>query len=236
MTTVPMADTVGPSSKYIPLSFAKAGGYRTGSAEVIWSAGDVARFKTTSLVSIDQSASLSEYSQGLADVADVETGAGTIESFIQAAHNRVRLGKSNNLYIDFANLPGAVTAIEGAGLDLAKINFWVADWNMNQAEASAMVGAYHLQLGNGKAVTINIVAVQWASPTSNPNTILPGTNPELTLKQSNVDLSETDPNWFPFVAPTPPPVVTTKTGVVVTNDLETFRVVSVDSGANWKKH
>lgn len=48
-----------------------------------------------------------------------------------------------------------------------------------------------------------IVAYQWASPTSNPNTILPGTS--RTLKEANVDLSVTLPSWHPIPGHTPAP-------------------------------
>jgi len=46
-----------------------------------------------------------------------------------------------------------------------------------------------------------VVAVQWASPTSNPDTIVTG---DVTLKDANVDLSVTLPDWHPVPAVKPP--------------------------------
>lgn len=41
-----------------------------------------------------------------------------------------------------------------------------------------------------------IVAYQWASPSSNPGTLLPGT--ALTIKQAGADLSVVKPGWLPL--------------------------------------
>jgi hypothetical protein len=223
-----MADSVGPSSKNIPTTFSKVAGYSTGGENVIWTTADAERFKTSSVIDIDQSQSLLRFGQGVSDVADIETGAGTITAFIVAAENRVKLGKRNGLYCSFDSLPANVEAIGRSSVSISTVDFWVANWNLNQAEASAFVGLYTV---NG--LKINVVAVQWASPTSNPDTNLPGSS--LTLKESNVDLSETAENWFPYVPPKPPVVNTTKTGVVVTSDLETYKILSTDSGKSWKQ-
>jgi hypothetical protein len=61
----------------------------------------------------------------------------------------------------------------------------VADWSLSEAEAAKILttsGDYP------------VVAVQWASPTSNPNTLVPGSH--LTLSEANVDLSITVASWF----------------------------------------
>jgi hypothetical protein len=54
------------------------------------------------------------------------------------------------------------------------------------------------------------VGVQWASPSSNPNTVLPGPSGK-TLREANVDLSVVDAGWVPSgmgkaPAPAPKPV------------------------------
>ena len=43
------------------------------------------------------------------------------------------------------------------------------------------------------------MAVQWASPTSNPNTIVPGGTQ--TLADANIDISVTIPSWFAYKPP-----------------------------------
>jgi hypothetical protein len=232
MTTVPMADTVGPDARYIPTQFSKVAAYRTGGPDVLWNPGDAQRFTHTSIVWVDQSATLSVYGHGVAGVADIEKGAGTIVDFIAAAKARQAASKPNCLYCSIDNVPANAEAIAGAGLNVEDIDFWVANWNLNQAQASEFVGSYTITV-NGKQYKINVPAVQWASPSSNPDTPVPFSDPVMTLKDANIDLSETAPNWYPYVAPKPPVVVTTKTGLVVTSDLETFKVVSTDSGKSW---
>jgi len=66
------------------------------------------------------------------------------------------------------------------------VNLWIADWSLSEAEAVRLLstsGAYP------------VVAVQWASPASNPNTTVPGG--AKTLAEANLDLSITIASWFP---------------------------------------
>lgn len=48
-----------------------------------------------------------------------------------------------------------------------------------------------------------IIGYQWASPSSNPATILPGTGK--TLREANADLSVVNAAWMPLPTPPPPP-------------------------------
>lgn len=162
----------------------KVAGYVTGSGGVCWSLQEWDMFPETQTahVRIDQSPSLSLFAAGKADVADVESGAATITTFITAAKSRQKDGLRSTIYIAAASANGAHTQIMNAGL-INVVDWWIADWNLNQTEAMQRLG------------TSNVVAVQWASPTSNPNTILPGT--KLTLSQANADLSVALEGWFP---------------------------------------
>lgn len=231
MSTVPMADTIGADSVNIPPSFQKVAGYDTGAGSVPWQAHAWDRFPKSGHIHIDQSPGLSAYAAGTAAVADVEPGAGTIEAFITATHQRNARGQYGHLYASMANLPAYIGDMIGSGLDLSKTDFWIADWNLSQAEASQLVGTYTISVPGHGDVTINVAAVQWASPISNPHTVLPGST--MTLQAANVDLSETRPDWFAYVPPAPPVPVTTETGIVVTTDLRTVRVMSHDSGKTW---
>lgn len=230
-----MADTVGPDARYIPTKFSKVAGYRTGGPDVMWTPGDAQRFTTSSIVWVDQSSTLASYSQGLAYVADIERGAGTIDAYIAAARTRQSHNLRNCLYASWDNIPALVADIEKASLDIGTTDFWVANWNFDQAQASEFVGVYKLNMGDGKIVDINVPAVQWASPSSNPETIVPFSDPPMNLKDANVDLSETAPNWYPFVVPQPPVVVVTMTGLVVTSGFQTFKVISTDNGKTWRE-
>ncbi|MGP0047848.1 MAG: hypothetical protein ACLPZR_03225, partial [Solirubrobacteraceae bacterium] len=73
---------------------------------------------------------------------------------------------------------------------------WEADWNLSEAEATARLGT---DLGNGAI----IASIQFASPTSNPDTVIPGTS--ITLAQANADLSVTLDAWMAKAAPAPAP-------------------------------
>ena len=86
-----------------------------------------------------------------------------------------------------SGMPAAVSAaLRAAGMPLSKCGAWLANWNLSEAEADAALGT--------AIAGIRIVGVQWASPTSNPGTKVPGSN--LTLAQAQLDLSVTVPGWF----------------------------------------
>lgn len=230
MTTVPMADTIGADAKNIPVTFPKIAWYGTGGGSIPWTAQEVDRFPHSGKVSIDQTPGLAEYAAGKLAVADVEPGAGTIQNFVNGTRLRNARSQMGHGYCSVSNLPVMISAMVAGGLDLTDSDFWVADWNLSQSQASQMVGKYTLTIAGGRVVTIDVASVQWASPTSNPHTILPGTN--LTLLQANVDLSETAPGWFAYVPPKPP---ATETGMVVyvNGGFRSVPVVSHDSGKTW---
>jgi len=229
-----MADTIGADAGNIPASFAKVAGYDTGGGSVPWSMTMWDRFPTSGHVHIDQSPGLTVYgdSHG-AIVADVEPGAGTIANFVVQTMARHARGQWGHVYCSFDTAPLVVGALLAQKVDIARVDFWLANWNLSQSEASQMVGTYDLSIPGHGTVQIEVSAVQWASPSSNPHTLLPGST--LTLQQSNVDLSETRPDWFAYVPPKPPPVPTTETGIVVYENggFKTVPVISHDSGKTW---
>jgi hypothetical protein len=164
----------------------------------------------------DQSPTLADFASGNADGADIENGAGTIVSAVDAAQRREANNWYSWFYISSANLTDARTAVEGA--KLGRVRFIVADWNLSQAEAQTFLA------GND-----DVDAVQWASPSSNPNTVCPGTS--RTRKQLNFDLNATRAGWFIKASqPVPPPV--TQSGLVVTDNPSTMAVTSTD-GKTW---
>lgn len=71
-----------------------------------------------------------------------------------------------------------------------------------------------------------IVAWQWASPTSNPDTIVAD---GVTIRQANCDLSVTLTDWHPIppAAPPAPPAVQTERAIVTLND-QSAAVVDYD--------
>lgn len=164
----------------------------------------------------DQSPTLLEFAAGNADGADIENGAGTIVAAVDAAQKREAMGWYSWFYLSEASLADARTAV--AGSHLTRVRFIVADWSLSQAQAQDFLAAND-----------DTDAVQWASPSSNPNTVCPGTS--RTLAQLNVDLNVTRAGWF-VKASNPPPPPKTMPGVVVQPNLSAITVTSQD-GKVW---
>lgn len=192
-----MIDTTHANVSHIPAATKKIAGYDTGSPDIDWTADDWARFPDAGHVVIDQSAGLAQYAIGKANVADVETGAGTIPEFVKGTQDRISRGQDGWIYGAQATVVYTAGQLTRAGVDLRRVGAWIADWNLSEAEASALLGT---SIGG-----IRVVAVQWASPTSNPATVVPGGSQ--TLREANVDLSVAEAGWFPPERP-PAAVVT----------------------------
>jgi len=191
--------------------------YVTGSGTVPATPAQFAELATrVGVFRYDQSPELLEFAAGNSDGADIENGAGTVVAAVDAAQKREAMGWYSWFYLSEANLADARTAVTGA--NLARVQFIVADWSLSQAQAQAFLAAND-----------DVAAVQWASPTSNPGTICPGTS--RTLAQLNVDLNVTRAGWC-VKASNPPPPPKTMPGVVIQPNLTTMAVTSPD-GKVW---
>ncbi|MGZ6570482.1 MAG: hypothetical protein ACXVHB_05865 [Solirubrobacteraceae bacterium] len=188
---VDMLDTIGANAANIPAGTKKVAIYLTGGGGIAWSNADVAKLQHDDpelqvVVRIDQSNSLLVLPVYL--VKDIEPGASTIAVAIEEARKRAAAGLRTCLYTFEADMGAVRAAVAAAGLE-ARIDYWVADWNLTRAEAIA-----RLQRDP------TLKAIQWASPSSNPHTLVPGTG--RTLAQANIDLSVTRADWP--AAPAPP--------------------------------
>jgi hypothetical protein len=204
MSYVTMLDATGLDAANIPGSAAKVAGYVTGSGVVPWDSADWALFPKAGHVRIDQTAELTAWAAGDADVADMEAGAATQATVIAQGLERQAKGWYSFAYVSQANLAALRSAASAAGLTTLQV--WLADWDLSEAEAAALLGG-------------DVVAVQWASPSSNPATIVPGGT--ATLAEANVDISVTVPAWFAYQP-------ATTSGLVVLPDLSTIKVTSAD--------
>ena len=219
MTAVTMIDATHSHVASVPANVPKVAGYVTGTPDIAWTAQDWSRFPHSGRVRIDQSPSLQHLYAGTADAGDVESLAGTPATFAAAARQRVSHGLLTTAYGSADFLAQVAAALASEGVSLAHVTAWLANWNLNESQAAAMVG----QLVSG----MRCVAVQWASPSSNPRTLVPGTS--ATLATAQVDLSVADGTWFP----SPPAPVPVQDGVVVTSALHVLPVTSVD-GKLWR--
>jgi hypothetical protein len=192
-TKVIMADTISQSAGNIPTSIEKVAGYVTGTRGIRWTSDDWARFseEKTGQVHINQSPASGPM---VGSVLDIETDAWTIADAVKAVGMRHAAGKGTCLYADADMLPALTDALTAAKVDAATTTLWVAAWSLDEDQAADEVGEDYRGF--------RVVAVQYASPSSNPKTILPGT--DKTLKEANVDLSVALASWFP-AKPVPAP-------------------------------
>lgn len=192
MTTT-MIDSIHGTAHNIPATTLKVAGYVTGSTDIRWTEADWQRFPNAGRVRIDEG--YPTFLPLSCDVFGVEPRALSPVQAAMGVATRVEHGiKWTTIYAsDFylSKVEQALVAMgesRGHGWWHGHVNCWLADWNLSEHDAAAKLGT----LIHG----MTCVAVQWASPSSNPSTPLPG-NPSLTLKQANCDLSVTADDWYP---------------------------------------
>jgi len=171
-----MADTIHIAVRSIPAGAQKVAGYVTGSSDVRWTAEDWARFNGVK-VGINQMAGSDPL---LGDVFDVEPGAWSIKEAAQASRERQAHGLEVSLYTSQSLATPLVKACFAVGVTSG--NLWVANWNLSQAEATAIVMHRHQPWP--------VQAVQWAQG-SDPNALIPSSDPML----ATYNLSVTAPSW-----------------------------------------
>lgn len=181
-----MIDTIHDNVGNIPVSTPRVAGYVTGTPDIKWTPRDWGRFPKSGKAPIDQSPGLAAYASSGAMIADIEPLAGTVPAYVRACRERLRAGHTLCFYCSQSIVAQVSAAMVNAKIPLNNCWVWIANWNLSQAEANAVLGT--------TVAGVKVVAVQWASPTSNPRTLVPGST--LTLAEANVDLSVTRPTWF----------------------------------------
>ena len=166
----------------LPPDLIAVAGYVTGTSDIVWDAADFARFPLAGKVRIDQSPGLRLFAEGDADMADLEAGAGTIGTFLDAARQRAAAHHQSAAYISYAGYPDLLAEVKADGL-VPQVRYFIANWNWSAAQAVKMLD------DNGPWA-----GVQFASPSSNPGTLVPGSS--LTLAEANADLSVKRASWF----------------------------------------
>ena len=207
-------------------------GYCSGIDGVPWVSTDWAKYAGRRLCRTYQGAGTFPGIGGF-DEIDVEFGAVTPQQAADLIEQRVKGGhKWTTVYGSDSALESVSVLTREKGADIwdGHVNCRLADWNLNAIEAAAKVGT----LIHG----MSCIAVQWASPSSNPHTLLPGTS--LTLAAANVDLNAVDSHWVPSgeftgsVPPAPIPPNQAINGVLVVLPGGVVKhVTSTDSGTTW---
>jgi hypothetical protein len=244
----------------IPDDFVAVAGYVSGTPDIKWNSADWGKFTHAAVkLRYNQGYDATDLTVEAWDAIDMEQdGNGqwtfTPEQTADLINASVQAGIiETTVYADrsaLALLGPAVKTKYGNGVWDGHVTCVLADWNLDEAEAATLLGT--------EVEGITCVGVQWASPTSNPNTILPGTN--LTLSQANADLNVLLAGWKPNrtpgqikppvpvpvppkppvdptpVPPTPTPVKITYGVVVYYNGTPTpvsKSVTSTDAGKTW---
>jgi hypothetical protein len=179
---VDMLDTIGPDASNIPGSCRKMLAYITGPG-IAWTSAQIraAKERGADLIAVDQSDNTYPYAQYRTLVKDVEPGASTNEAAVIQAGRRAKLRLRTTLYTFAANEAALRHDVESAGLQ-SWTDWLIADWNLSREQAIRRL-----------EVDRTLIGIQWASPTSNPDTICPGSR--RTLRELNVDLSVTRGLW-----------------------------------------
>ena len=183
VATATMIDTIHDDVGNIPVNTPKVAGYITGTPDIRWTAADWARFPNSGKVQINQNGSTYISEAGVADVADYEPGAFTEAQVLEWVKLRKHSHLACAVYVSASNRASLTSALRKAGY--TEVDLWIANWDLSEAEAAKLLTTS----GN-----YPVVAVQWASPVSNPNTLVPGS--VQTLSEANVDLSITVASWY----------------------------------------
>jgi hypothetical protein len=233
--TVPttfMVDATGANADKLPRHLPMYAGYVSGLDGVPWTPAQFQACLPSKVL---------KYYQGVGpvppihtfDAIDVETNAVTAAEAAAIVRDRVSGGIPwTTIYASDSYLAQVAADIiaEGHQIWNGHVNCVLADWNLNEAEAAALIGTFRHGM--------SVVGVQWASDSSNPHTVIPGTS--LTLAEVGADLNVVDANWTPSSGftpspgpaptPAPPPVK----GVVVALDTGiAHNVQTTDSGGHW---
>jgi len=107
------------------------------------------------------------------DEFDYEQGAWTLQHLVQIIIARRAVLWSTRVYCTWTNYAIIKAALAQAGIG-DSVYFRIADWDLNS----------HLA---GLELHADVYAGQWASPASNPGTLVPGTS--LSLAEAIVDLN-----------------------------------------------
>jgi hypothetical protein len=149
--------------------------YITGTDGVPWTPEEIDRFRQqgTEVILVNQG-----FGQGPAaaldgDEFDVEAGAWTLSGLRMVVAKRRDVHWSTRVYCTWSNYSVIKEALAQDGTGRS-VFFRIADWNLDQHMAELELHA-------------DVYAGQWASPTTNPATLIPGTS--LTLAEAGADLS-----------------------------------------------
>lgn len=164
-------DTTWANAHHIPPRPPAIWPYTTGTADIRWPANSWAELHAGQVIRVDQGF----HTAGPFDAEefDIEAGAWNADKIVPVVAERETRKLITRLYGGWDKY-GQVSELLAEAELFANVYWRIADYNLSEQEAA-------LTLGH------NVYAVQWASPQSNPHTVIPGTS--VTLRSANADLS-----------------------------------------------
>lgn len=172
------ADCLASSIKYLPANTPAIWPYITGTTsapDVEWPASAILSFQRSGAHITRVNQGFQQNAQDDAfhgDEFDVESGAWSVSDAITIIGLRRTKKWSTRIYCSWDDYQPIKQSCARAGT-AGSLYFRIADWSMSEPRAAQLWG--------------DIYAVQWASPSSNPNTLIPGT--QTTLRAAGADLN-----------------------------------------------
>lgn len=149
--------------------------YVTGTDGIAWTPEEIDHFRKlgASIILVNQGVDQGPGQALTGDEFDFEAGAWTLPHLLEIVNVRRKASWSTRVYCTWSNYGAIKQALAEAGTGKS-VFFRIADWNIDEHVAE-------LELHG------DVYAGQWASPTTNPATLIPGTN--LTLAEAGANLS-----------------------------------------------
>jgi len=173
VATVPVYDATHAAIGSLP--HGRAAGYTTGTGIVPWTAADWAAHPRAVRICQDPDAT-----DRTADILDVETGAATIADcapwYRAAALNWATAARPGQrrpaIYCSLSAVTPVVNALIAAGITSGP-GLWVANWNLTEGEATALVATgggpfpvIAVQYGNRGSYDVSVFSVPWLNTVS----------------------------------------------------------------------
>lgn len=149
--------------------------YITGTDGIAWTPQEIDHFRQLGvrIYLVNQGVSQGPGQALDGDEFDYEAGGWTLPNLVDVVQIRRRASWSTRVYCTWSSYGAIKQALADYGIGRS-VFFRIADWNLDQHLAE-------LELHD------DVYAGQWASPSTNPATLIPGTS--LTLSEVNADLS-----------------------------------------------
>jgi hypothetical protein len=180
IATTTVCDAIRANVSHLPKG--RAAGYSTGSGAVPWGAGEWKAHPGAVRICQDPGAT-----DTTADVLDVEAGAATIgvaARWAEAAAANVAAGKRPGqrhpaIYMSLSMVTPVVNALVHGGI-AEGVGLWVANWNLTEAEAAALVAhaggpfpVIGVQYRNAGTYDVSVFSRPWLDAVSGDPAVRP---------------------------------------------------------------